>query len=87
MKEYNERYKYKKINKYILNIDGVDITFKTKKLALKMASIIYKYDKTIKFFEEYRLYDITPGLDINPLIDNKRIDRTNLIKFKYYCKC
>lgn len=71
--------KKKYIVRWGLTIRGSDVYFPTKETAIRIGKITLRTNPETIMFEEYRLWDLTPGK--HPVIlDEKRFDRTTLIQ-------
>lgn len=71
--------KTKAVTRWGLNIKGCDVFFPTKETAIRIGKMSLRMNLDIKFFEEYRLFDLPPG-KAPILIDEQRFDRTILIQ-------
>lgn len=71
--------KQKYIVRWGLTIQGSDVYFSTKGKAIRIGKMTLKADREVKMFEEYRLWDLTPGRHPT-ILDEKRFDRTILIQ-------
>lgn len=70
--------KTKQITRWGLTIQGEDIYFPTKRMAINIGKSLISTSPDAKMFEEYRLWDSSYA--IPKLIDEQRFDRAILIQ-------
>lgn len=68
----------KTLTTYSVVVDGKPTSFSTKSMAIKLGKMAKRINKDVKLIEEYRLWDIQPGIPAK-LVDHQVFDRTILI--------